>query len=79
MMDRRLGGAHALCRGGIDVACVTHDHRDEPHKAVHEGDELGHLRHLHRAREIKAYRGADDLVLGELVEFLQQQFEAPRG
>ena len=24
-------------------------------------------------------RGADDLVLGELVEFLQQQFEAPRG
>ena len=24
-------------------------------------------------------RGADDLTLGELVAFLQQQFEAPRG
>ena len=45
---------------GVDVARVADEARGEADQAVHQRDELGHLRHLHGARGVEADAAADD-------------------
>ena len=46
--------------GGVDEACESDQAGGEADQAVHQGDELGHLGHLHGARGVEADRAADD-------------------
>jgi hypothetical protein len=59
-VDRLFGGGHADRRGRIDEVGIAHQHRREADHAVHERDQLGHLRHLDHARKVEPDRGADD-------------------
>ena len=55
-----LGGRHADRHRRIDEIGVADEHRGEPDHAVHERDQLGHLRHLDHARKVEPYACADD-------------------
>jgi len=54
-----LLGAGELDRG-VDVAGEAHEAGRQAHEAVHERDQLGHLRHLHHPGRIQADAAADD-------------------
>ena len=45
---------------GIYVGGITHQHCSHTDHAVHQGNQFGHLRHLHFARSIKADDGANE-------------------
>ena len=58
-MDRLLGGGREHGRG-VHIAGKTHQAGGQAHEAVHQCDELGHLRHLHLLGGIEADAGTDE-------------------
>ena len=53
-------GRTLVDHGGVDIARESDQAGGEADQAVHQGDELGHLGHLHGARGVEADRAADD-------------------
>ena len=63
-MDRLLGGRRKH-GGGVDVTGKAHQAGGQAHQAVHQRDELGHLRHLDLLRRKEADAAADDKGTGD--------------
>ncbi len=56
LVDRFLGTLEMTGRGRVDVIGEAHQHGRETDEAVHEGDQLRHLGHLHDPRRVDADR-----------------------